>query len=85
MNDVRNDAAPTENDLLMLAYLDGIHTVPRIVRTYDLPRLLKMSQKKLDRLMKVKDFPQPLRFNENTIGWNLLSIQLWIFDREIKI
>ena len=50
----------------------------KLISTAQLLTLLSFGRTKLNELVKQKKFPQPIRFSQNFIRWDLEEVSDWI-------
>ncbi|QGM80709.1 helix-turn-helix transcriptional regulator [Otariodibacter oris] len=50
----------------------------KLITTAELLKFTSFGRTKLNALVKAKQFPQPIRFSQNFIRWDLEEVNAWI-------
>jgi prophage regulatory protein len=62
----------------------NINEFDRVVRMKELKKILGLSNATIYRYIKLNQFPKPIKFFTNIVGWRLSTIEEWIKEREAK-
>lgn len=54
----------------------------KILKEVEVIEKIGLSHTTLYRLMKLNQFPRPLRLSANRVGWSLQSLEKWIQERQ---
>ena len=57
-------------------------TIEKLLTMTELQRIVPYSSSHLYRLIKVGEFPQPIRLGPNRVAWRETDIERWIESRE---
>lgn len=59
-------------------------TIPRILRLHEVTKAVGISKASIYRLMKQNKFPRNFKVGLVASGWDLVDIELWLFERKLE-
>ena len=54
----------------------------KLITGADVCRRVSFGRTKLNELVKAKQFPQPIRFSQNFVRWDLEEVNAWIEEQK---
>ena len=57
---------------------------PRLLTGCEVSEIVGFQRTKLNELVKAKQFPQPIRFSQNFVRWDLEEVNAWIEEQKSK-